>query len=215
MQQSHTEQMIALMGQIRKQMNGAMLDTFRYYGRDYGVNYGVTVHTLRDMARSMGEDDAFARFLYRQQVRELRLIAVWIASPQMVQSVEDLQFWADGVVNSEVAEQIAQALLSRTTMVDTLLHEWCSGDDELLAYAALMAASRTQNRSVERCCQAIQNVSTRFSDSRLALLGVVALAASMLHNEKERTPVLECVAALADNPTVRSIKEEVAWRAEY
>ena len=53
--QNNTSKMVALLGKIRKQMNGAMLDTFRYYGSNYGVNYGVALHTLRDMAQEIGK----------------------------------------------------------------------------------------------------------------------------------------------------------------
>lgn len=213
--QSHTDTMLSLLGQIRKQMNGALLDTFRYYGSDYGVNYGVTIHTLRDIARSVGEDDDLARFLYRQQVRELRLIAAWIASPDRVKTLEDLQFWAVGIVNSEVAEQLAQALLSRIADIDMLLTEWCCGDNELLAYAALLAASRSTKCSVDRCCFAISTVATHFPDNRLAAQGVVALAASMLDGNESRKQILHCIEQLDDSATVSYVRDEIAWRAEY
>ncbi len=213
--QSHTDTMLSLLGQIRKQMNGALLDTFRYYGSDYGVNYGVTIHTLRDIARSVGEDDDLARFLYRQQVRELRLIAAWIASPDRVQTNEDLQFWAAGVVNSEVAEQLAQALMCRVTDIDMLLAEWCSNDNELLAYAALLAASRCERRSVEACCSAISIVAEKFADNRLAAQGIVALAASMLDGDESRSRLLQCIAQLGDSATTSYVRDEIAWRAAY
>ena len=49
--------MVALLGAVRKQMNGAVLDTLRYYGADYGLNYGVAIHSLRETARETGRDD--------------------------------------------------------------------------------------------------------------------------------------------------------------
>ena len=71
--------MVTLLGKIRKQMNGAVLDTFRYYGAKYGMNYGVAIHSIREMAAEQGTDHDLAKFLYRQQVRELQIIALWIA----------------------------------------------------------------------------------------------------------------------------------------
>ena len=47
----NTSRMVALLGAVRKQMNGAVLDTLRYYGADYGLNYGVAIHSLRETAR--------------------------------------------------------------------------------------------------------------------------------------------------------------------
>ena len=87
--------MVALLGKIRKQMNGAVLDTFRYYGAKYGMNYGVALHSLREMAREVGCDDDLAHFLYRQQVRELQIIALWIADAKGV-TIEQFDHWAAG-----------------------------------------------------------------------------------------------------------------------
>ena len=135
----NTSRMVALLGAVRKQMNGAVLDTLRYYGADYGLNYGVAIHSLRETARETGRDDGFARFLYRQQVRELRIIALWIAEPECT-TAADFPFWAAGIINSEVAEQAAHALLSQIDDIDALLAEWCASENALLAYAALLAA---------------------------------------------------------------------------
>ena len=38
--QNNTSKMVTLLGKIRKQMNGAVLDTFRYYGAKYGTDRG-------------------------------------------------------------------------------------------------------------------------------------------------------------------------------
>ena len=51
----------------------------RYYGTPYGLNYGVSLSTLRRLARAEAPDHGFARYLYRQDVRELRLAALHIA----------------------------------------------------------------------------------------------------------------------------------------
>ena len=106
----NTQRMISLLGRIRKQMNGAVLDTFRYYGAKYGMNYGVAIHSIRQRAAEVGTDHDLAKFLYRQQVRELQIIALWIADANLVVGSE-LDFWREGIVNSELAEQVAQGLL--------------------------------------------------------------------------------------------------------
>ena len=70
MQQNNTSKMVALLGKIRKQMNGAVLDTFRYYGAKYGMNYGVAIHSIRDFAREIGTDDSLSQFLLLQRVQD-------------------------------------------------------------------------------------------------------------------------------------------------
>ena len=205
--------MVALLGALRKAMNGAVLDSFCCYGAAYGLNYGVAIHTLRDMARGVGEDDGFARYLYRQQVRELRIIALWTALPAEVRSVEDAEFWAEGIINSEVAEQAAQALLCRVEPIDELLTAWSSQPNELLCYAAMLAAARSERVSVECAASAVEHVVRNFPDNHLAAQGAVALAVSLI--TKNRPTVSRLLALSDDTPTAKFLRDEVAWRLEY
>ena len=204
--------MVALLGKIRKQMNGAVLDTFRYYGAKYGMNYGVALHSLRDMAREIGCDDELAHFLFRQQVRELQIIALWIADAEAVTEVE-FDFWANGLINSELAEQAAQGLLSKIMPIDTLVERWCGRGNELLAYAALLAASRSDKISINIVQSSVNKVVTAFADNHLATQGVVALLGNKI--ESHRAVVESVLATLPDNRSAAVVREEIAWRLEY
>lgn len=204
--------MVALLGKIRKQMNGAMLDTFRYYGSNYGVNYGVALHTLKDMAQEIGTDHSLATFLYLQQVRELRVISLWIADPKTVSS-ENFDFWAGGIVNSEVAELSAQALLCKITDIDTLLDSWCNSDNCLLAYSSLLAASRSKQVSIDHIVSAVKSAVSDFPDNRLVAQGCTVALASKIAEDK--TAVENTLANLPACATAELIKDEVLWRLEY
>ena len=81
-----TSRMVALLGAMRRERNGAVADAMRYYGADYGLNYGVSLPTVRTLARACGRDHEFARYLYAQEVRELRLAALHIAEPERLTS---------------------------------------------------------------------------------------------------------------------------------
>lgn len=210
--QNNTSKMVALLGKIRKQMNGAVLDTFRYYGAKYGMNYGVALHSLRDMAREIGCDDELAHFLFRQQVRELQIIALWIADAEAV-TEEEFDFWANGIINSELAEQAAQGLLSKIMPIDTLVERWCGSGNELLAYAALLAASRSDKISINIVQSSVNKVVTAFADNHLATQGVVALLGNKIENH--RAVVESVLATLPDNRSAAVVREEIAWRLEY
>ena len=205
----NTSRMVALLGAVRKQMNGAVLDTLRYYGADYGLNYGVAIHSLRETAREMGRDDDFARFLYRQQVRELRIIALWIAEPDCT-TAADFPFWAAGIINSEVAEQAAHALLSQIDDIDALLAGWCASENALLAYAALLAASRSVRASVGAVTEGVRSAVGRFPDNRIVAQGALAALASVAGEHRER--VLLLLDGLDDTPTARLVCDEMSWR---
>lgn len=204
-----TSRMVALLGAVRKQMNGAVLDTLRYYGADYGLNYGVAIHSLRETARETGRDDDFARFLYRQQVRELRIIALWIAEPERT-TAADFPFWAAGIINSEVAEQAAHALLSQIDDIDVLLAEWCASENALLAYAALLAASRSVRASVGAVAEGVRSAVGRFPDNHIVAHGAAAALASIAGEHRDR--VLLLLDGLDDTPTARLVRDEMSWR---
>lgn len=203
--------MVTLLGQIRKQMNGAVLDTFRYYGQRYGMNYGVAIHTLRQMAQQQGIDDSLAQFLYRQQVRELQIIALWIADASKLEYT--LDFWAAGIINSELAEQAAQALMCRYANMDNLLERLSGSDSELVVYAALLAASRGCSVGFSAVERAVLNVVERFGDNHLAVKGISVLLASQIANA--RTAVARLLKQLPDCKTSAAVVENVAWQLNY
>ena len=141
-----TSRMVALLGELRRERNGAVADAMCLCGKPYGLNYGVSLPTLRRIARAEMPDHDFARYLYVQDVRELRLAALYIAQPERV-TMDEAAFWAAGIINSEVAEEASFALLSRVGVLPELFRSWITASP-LLQYAALLAAARSQQASL-------------------------------------------------------------------
>lgn len=210
----NTKQMIALLGAMRKQMNGAVADAMRYYGADYGLNYGVSLPTVREIARREGTNHQLAQYLYKQQVRELRLAALHIADAKQI-TPDSIDPWAEGVVNSEVAEEMAFALLREVESLPEIFDRWTSGENEMLAYSALMAAAATAvGRNVKAVERAIAVVD-RFPTSRIIAQGAVAtLAAAAECDVEARRAVEQAVASLPDTTAARYVREEMEWRLE-
>lgn len=138
--------MVALLGELRRERNGAVADAMCLCGKPYGLNYGVSLPTLRRIARAETPDHDFARYLYVQDVRELRLAALYIAQPERV-TMDEAAFWAAGIVNSEVAEEASFALLSRVGVLPAIFESWMAASP-LLQYAALLAAARSPQASL-------------------------------------------------------------------
>ncbi len=138
--------MVALLGELRRERNGAVADAMCLCGKPYGLNYGVSLPTMRRIARAETPDHDFARYLYVQDVRELRLAALYIAQPERV-TMDEAEFWAAGIVNSEVAEEASFALLSRVGVLPELFRSWITASP-LLQYAALLAAARSPQASL-------------------------------------------------------------------
>ena len=207
--------MIALLGTMRKQMNGAVADAMYYYGADYGLNYGVSLPTVRQIAREQEKDHALALYLYKQQVRELRLAALHIAQAEAI-TMEELPTWAEGVINSEIAEEMAFALLPHTTILSDIFTAWSESDNEFLVYATLMAAARSELARDTNIVNATPNILSRFSASRIIAQGVVALLAAAYDCDAEaRKAVAKVIEGLEESPAANYVKEEMSWRMEF
>ena len=211
--------MTALLGAFRRERNGAVADSMRYYGRAYGLNYGVSLPTLRRLARAEGTDPDFARYLYRQDVRELRLSAFHIADPMRL-TPDDFAFWGDGLLNSEMAEEGAFALLSRSAVLDAWFEAWITPESGWLRqYAVLMAAARSaepRGAWIPQILAAVrQAAADDLRESRLLARGAVA---ALVHiatlDPSSREALQQSVAALGDAADEAFVREELAWQLE-
>lgn len=213
--ENNTSKMISLLGAMRKQMNGAVADAMYYYGANYGLNYGVSLPTVRQIAKDTEQDHDLALYLYKQQVRELRLAALYVAEGEKI-TMEELPTWAEGVINSEVAEEMAFALLPRTTILSQIFDEWSQSDNEFLAYAALMAAARSNIARDTDAILSTPDILNRFATSRIIAQGVVALLAAAYDCDSEaRKCVTEIISKLEESPAANYVQEEMSWRMEF
>ena len=207
--------MIALLGKVRKQMNGAVSESMATHGQQYGLNYGVSIATLREIAASETQDYAFAKYLYQQQVRELKLCACHIADPKMVDTHE-FPFWSRGITNAELAEELAFALLSKIYDINSLMGIWTTESNEMVAYAALMAASRNERTMSEVAYIAIENAIKANPESEYIAQGVVALVCYIASRDKSvKVGIPTLLSNLADSATKRRVEEELEWRLAY
>ena len=56
-----TSKMVTLLGELRREMNGAVVDSMREKGIEYALSYGVSIPTVRALARQYAPDDELAR----------------------------------------------------------------------------------------------------------------------------------------------------------
>lgn len=209
----NTSNMISLLGKMRKQMNGAVADSMFYYGQDYGLNYGVSLPTIRSIAKEWDKDHEFALYLLRQQVRELKLAAMHIAKPEMI-SIEEAQTWANAIINSEIAEECAFALLSQSPMAMDIYKLWIASENEYVIYAALMTAARNTSLTTDIIAP-INDIVNRYPDSRPIAHGVVAVLANAYSQASLQECVKTTIAQLNNSNVAQYIREEMSWRIEF
>lgn len=211
----NTQRMIALLGRVRREMNGAVSESMSTHGQKYGLNYGVSVATLREIAEGEAKDYDFAKYLYQQQVRELKLLACHVAEPTRVDTHE-FPFWSRGITNAELAEELAFALLSKIYDINSLMGIWCTESNEMVAYAALMAASRNERTTTEVSFIAVEKAVRANPTSEYIALGSVALLCYVAGRDKSvkvGIPVL--LERIPESYAKTRIIEELEWRLDY
>lgn len=132
------------MGRLRREMNGDVVERMERAGVKGVLNYGVSIPTIRQIAREEGVDHPFARFLYRQQVRELRMAAIHLADPQALTS-EELEEWIEpSLPTRELYDELAFRLLSRMpeTLLEEFCHRWLMAENLDHNYLVLMTLAR-------------------------------------------------------------------------
>lgn len=184
-------------------------------GENYGLNYGVSIATLREIAATEERDNDFAKYLYQQQVRELRLIACHLAEPDKT-DIHDFPFWARGIRNAELAEELAFALLSKIYDINSLMGIWTTESNELISYAALMAAARNARTTSEVSFIAAEKAVRANPTSRNIANGVVALVCHIAETDKSvKVGIPTLLESMPDCPTRTLITEELEWRLEW
>ena len=216
MSADNTSKMIQLLGALRKEMNGAVADSMYYYGENYGLNYGVSLPTIRSKAAEVGKDNELAKYLYKQQVRELRLAALHIAEPKQM-NIAEADFWAEGVINSEVAEEMAFALLRYSEDIEAFFTRWTESRNKFLAHAAMMAAAKCGTLSKQEIIERVANVVSAFPDERIIAQSAVALLASVFERNNDtatKQMIQNVIDSLSDSSAKEYISEEMAWRMD-
>ena len=196
-------------------MNGAVAESMATHNQNYGLNYGVSIATLREIVAQEPKDYAFAKYLYQQQVRELKLCACHIADAQQLDTHE-FPFWSRGIANAELAEELAFALLSKIYDINSLMGVWSTESNEMVAYAALMAASRNERTTSEVAFIAAEKAVRANSNSVYIANGVVTLICYIASRDKSvKVGIPTLLERMPDSATKRKIVEELEWQLEY
>jgi hypothetical protein len=99
--------------------------------------------------------------------------------------------------------------MSRIGAINELLDEWCASDNPLLAYTALLAASRNQGVDSECAVRAVLGAVERFADNALIVRGASALAMTLSADR-----VSDILAKLPQSPTATALRDEISWLCE-
>lgn len=115
---------------FRQMMDGATAQSMRDKGLSYKLNWGATLPRLREMADEIGKDYHLAIALWKEDVRECKILSTMIMPPEeMLPEVADI--WMEQTTNIEIAEQAAFNLYQYLPYAAEKAFQWLSSADDI------------------------------------------------------------------------------------
>ena len=113
---------------FRLVMNGPASQSMREKGLNYKINWGVPFTTLRDMAAEYGKDYDLAIALFKENIRECKILATMIMPVDKFEAdLADL--WMEQTDNQELAEMLAFNLLQYAPYAPAVAYKWIATDN--------------------------------------------------------------------------------------
>ena len=126
---------------FRLVMNGPASQSMREKGLNYKVNWGVPLPELRRMAKDYGHNYALAIELWKEDIRECKVLATLIMPPERM-SEELVDVWMEQNHSQEMAELLAMNLLQHLSFAPVLAYKWIATDDTLRQLTGYSLLSR-------------------------------------------------------------------------
>ena len=115
---------------FRQMMDGTVAKSMREKGLDYKLNWGATLPRLREKAVEIGKNYDLAIALWKENVRECKILATMIMPPDEVLP-EVIDIWMEQILSQEIAEQAAFNLFQYLPFAADKAYTWMASDKEL------------------------------------------------------------------------------------
>lgn len=129
-------------------MNGPASQSMREKGAGYGLNWGVPFTQLRQMAKNLPKDYHLAVALWKENVRECKILATLCMPPaEMPEEVADI--WMEQTTTQELAEMQAFNLYQYVSYAPKIAYRWMASGKDLYEICAYSILGRLFMRGIE------------------------------------------------------------------
>ena len=125
-----------VLSELRSLADGGALEGMARYGiaTSHALG-GISVPSLRAMARRIGEDHDLALELWRSGIHEARLLATMIDDPNAVTDAQ-MEAWAGDFDSWDLVDQCCGNLFDRTALAYPKVLDWSARAEEFVKRAA-------------------------------------------------------------------------------
>ena len=126
---------------FRQMMDGQVAQSMRDKGLNYHLNWGATLPRLREMADELGQDYDLAIALWKENIRECKILATMIMPPDRILP-EVVDIWMEQTETQEIAEQAAMNLYRHLPYAPQKAYEWMASERPLYQLCGFHVLSR-------------------------------------------------------------------------
>jgi len=122
-------------------MDGSIAQSMREKGMNYHLNWGATLLRLKEKADEIGPNYDLAIALWKENVRECKILATMIMPPNEVLP-EVIDIWVEQIDTIEIAEQAAFNLFQHLPFAAEKAYNWLASPDDLIQMCGYHVLSR-------------------------------------------------------------------------
>lgn len=148
MQENTKDRIKEIKQSFRLYMNGVAAQSMREKGISYKVNWGIQLPTLQRMASLYGKDYELATELWKENIRECKIMAAIIMPPEKM--LPDMaQLWMEQIDNQELAELLPFLLFHKLPYIIELAYRWMSSENKYYQIAAFNTLARVFTQTTQ------------------------------------------------------------------
>jgi len=126
---------------IKAQRNGETADRMKIMGIEYNMSYGVSLYDIRSFTKELGRNHQVAKQLWKENIRETKLFALYLFEPQQF-TIEELNELVLQLNNTELAEQAAFTVFTEADIPQETIMAWCQNASQTVKLAAYNTINR-------------------------------------------------------------------------
>jgi hypothetical protein len=136
-----TDKLKEIKQSFRQMMDGVVAQSMRDKGLNYHLNWGATLPRLREMADEYGQDYDLALALWKENIRECKILATMMMPPDKILP-EVIDIWMEQTETQEIAEQAAMNLYRHLPFAAEKAYQWIASDRPLYQLCGFHVLSR-------------------------------------------------------------------------
>jgi len=126
-----------IIADLKQRANSQAVEGMARFGIRPAQALGISIPTLRKMAKDIGRNQVLAVALWASGLHEARILASMIAESQLV-SAELMEEWVNDFDAWDVCDQVCGNLFDKTLYAYQKVTEWCQQEKEFVRRAGFV-----------------------------------------------------------------------------